>query len=103
MAGPRRGRELSEMVDQLERRLNKLDAFAQAAFAEGREEFLPEVATRLRVLLVRSRHNRPSLLEVASALGIPLTVTLDGPRGVRWSPEEASPQAGAAWSLAADL
>ena len=40
---------------------------------------LPEVATKLRVLLVRSKQNRPLLLEVAGQLGFTPIVTLGGP------------------------
>jgi hypothetical protein len=88
MPGPRVPRELSEMVERLEVQLSMLETFARSAFADRKEEFLPEVATKLRVLLVRSRHNKPLLLEVAQGFDIPLNVTLDGPPGVRWSPEQ---------------
>jgi hypothetical protein len=93
MPGPRISRELSEMVERLERQLDMLEGFAQAAFAEGKDEFLPEVATKLRVLLVRSRQNRPLLIEVADRFGIPLNVTLDCP------PVEGGPRAGDVLSL----
>jgi hypothetical protein len=99
MPGPRVSRELAEMVQRLEAQLDLLDNFARAAFGEKNEVFLPEVATKLRVLLVRSRHNKPLLLEVADRLGVTLEVTLDGPPGVRSSPESASPQAGDVMSL----
>lgn len=87
MPGPRQDRDLSEMVHSLETQLNVLEEHAQKAFGERREEFLPEVATKLRVLLVRSRHNKPLLFEVADHLGIEMTVTLDGPPVLRSSPE----------------
>lgn len=79
MSGPRTSRQLAEMIEQLERQLNLLEEYARDAFEERRTEFLPEVAAKLRILLVRSRQNIPLLFRVADALGVVPKVVLDGP------------------------
>ena len=80
MRGPRLKRDISEMVDRLVSQLAVLDRVATIAFGnESRTEFLPEVATKLRLLTVPSKQNKPLLLEVAKALSLPLVVTLGGP------------------------
>ncbi len=70
------------MLGRLESQLALLSEYSQNAFEQGRPEFLPEVATKLRLLVVRSRQNTPLLLEVAD-VKLPLTVTLGGPPGIR--------------------
>ncbi len=99
MPGPRQERDLSEMLQSLESQLNILEEHSQKAFGERREEFLPEVATKLRVLLVRSRHNKPLLFEVADRLGIEMTVTLDGSPGLGSKPENPNSMPGDKLSL----
>lgn len=79
MAKLRVTREMSEMISRLETQLGLLREYSTKAFEEGRGEYYGEVATKLRVLLVRSRHNTPLLLEIADRLGIPLELTLGGP------------------------
>lgn len=79
MASLRITREIGEMIGRLETQLGLLREYAIKAFEEGRGEYYAEVATKLRVLLVRSRHNTPLLLEIADRLRIPLDVTLTGP------------------------
>jgi hypothetical protein len=71
------------MLGRLESQLALLSEYSQNAFQQGRPEFLPEVATKLRLLVVRSRQNIPLLLEVAYRVKLPLTVTLGGPPGMR--------------------
>lgn len=75
----RKQRQLGEMIHRLETQLELLRQYAEQAFARKREEYYGEVATKLRILLVRSRHNTPLLLEIAERLKLPLTVTLGGP------------------------
>ncbi len=79
MAGPRLDRELSEMVQSLKTQLALLEDYSRRAFEEGNAEFCPEVASKLRILLVNSRHNQPLLLSLAARLSITLEVVLDGP------------------------
>src|SRR5688500_9815972 len=80
MRGPRLKRDLAEMVDRLASQLRVLDHLIVLAFGPPvRAEFLAEIATKLRVLTVRAKHNVPLLLEVADRLSIPITVKLDGP------------------------
>lgn len=79
MAGARVSRELSEMLDQLDRQLTLLDEFCHKAFDERRLEYLPEIASKLRILTVRSLQNVPLLFRVAEALGQTMTITLNGP------------------------
>jgi hypothetical protein len=79
MAGPRLDRELVEMIGQLETQLGLLERYSHDAFELGQTQFLPEVATKLRVLLVRSGRNRPLLFDVAKGVGFTPIVTLSGP------------------------
>ena len=90
MAGPRLDRELSEMVHSLRTQLSLLEDYSRRAFEEGRAEFRPEVAAKLRILLVASRHNKPLLLQLAARLGVTLEVVLDGPP-IRRPPGEPGP------------
>ena len=90
MPGPRLDREIAEMISQLETQLGLLERYAHQAFALGETQFLPEVATKLRILLVRSRHNKPLLIDVAGALGFTPIVTLSGPP-IRRPPGEKGP------------
>lgn len=79
MPRPRIDRALLEMIEQLETQLSLLDQYCVKAFEERRSEFLPEVATKLRILLVRSRKNVPLLFECAKRLEVEVTVRLDDP------------------------
>lgn len=90
MPRPRINRELGEMIENLERQLMLLEEYSHYAFSEGRQEFLPEVAGKLRILLVRSRHNVPLLFEVANRVGVVPRVVLDGPP-VQLPPGEPGP------------
>jgi hypothetical protein len=90
MPGPRISRELAEMIDQLDRQLVLLQEFGRHAFEEHRQEYLPEVATKLRILLVRSKQNAPLLFRVADALKVEPSVVLDGPP-IRPPPGEPGP------------
>lgn len=75
-ANNRIDREIPDMLQSLERQMSLLRDHSIKAFKEGKQEYFPEVASKLRVLLVRSRHNKPLLLEVADRLQIALHVTL---------------------------
>lgn len=79
VANPRKKRQLSEMIHRLETQLELLRQYSEQAFGRKRGEYYGEVATKLRILLVRSRHNTPLLLEIADRLKVPLEVTLQGP------------------------
>jgi hypothetical protein len=78
------------MAGQLERQLRLLEEYSRRAFEHGEEDFLPEVAGKLRILIVRSRSNRPLLFEVADKLGVVPEITLGGPP-VRGQPGEPGP------------
>ena len=67
------------MLQSLRTQLSLLEDYSRKAFQEGRAEFRPEVATKLRILLVKSRQNKPLLLELAARLGLTLEVVVDGP------------------------
>jgi hypothetical protein len=67
------------MVARLSAQLSHLAKDCQRAFELGDEAYLPEVATKLRLLLVRSRANKPLLFEVAAQIGVEPKVTLGGP------------------------
>jgi hypothetical protein len=79
MTGPKVSRELKEMSGQLERQLALLEEYSRKAFDDKRREALPEVAGKLRILLVRSRSNIPLLFEVARQIGETPRVVLDCP------------------------
>jgi hypothetical protein len=67
------------MVERLDAQLKLLEENGRQAFEQGDETYLPEVATKLRILLVRSRMNKPLLFEVAAQVGLKLQLSLDGP------------------------
>ena len=77
-------RTLADMVEQLETQLRLLREYSDRAFGDKQDEYLPEVAGKLRLLLVKSRHNKPLLLEVADQLGVNLEVTIHGPPGLQY-------------------
>ena len=77
MAGPRTTRDLPEMLEQLDRQLSLLEQYSRFAFEEGRTEYYPEIAAKLRILIVRSRQNAPLLFRVAEALQVVPRVTLN--------------------------
>ena len=79
VAKPSKNRQLSEMIHRLETQLELLHQYSEQAFGRGHAEYYGEVATKLRILLVRSRHNTPLLLEIANRLKVPLNLTLGGP------------------------
>jgi hypothetical protein len=72
-----------EMVDRLESQLNVLARHCQLAFQEQQLDYLPEIATKLRLLLVRSNKNRPLIFDLMKELGIAFDVVLDGPPQLR--------------------
>jgi hypothetical protein len=76
---PKINREVMEMADRLEVQLNLLEEHGRRAFGEHKLEYCAEVATKLRLLLVRSKANKPLLLEVADRIGHELTLVLGGP------------------------
>jgi hypothetical protein len=78
------------MLDQLDRQLTLLEEYSAKAFDEGRAEYLPDIAGKLRILLVRSRNNTPLLFAVAERLGVVPHVKLDGPP-IRPLPGESRP------------
>ena len=91
-ADSRPPRDLVEMVGRLEAQLNKLEEFAARAFAGGEIEFLPEVANKLRLLIVRSPKNTPLLFEVAARLGVTLAAPLrEGPKMLERHPNDPPP------------
>ncbi len=73
---PARSREDAEMVDRLEGQLDLLDDHAKQAFANGNSNYCSEVATKLRVLVIRAGMNTPLLFEVAKRFGVDLTVVV---------------------------
>jgi hypothetical protein len=87
---PKIERELSEMVDRLAVQASLLSDYLTKASTEKDERYFPEIATKLRVLLVRSKQNTPLLLETAARLQVKMPLTLDGPP-VRPRPGEPGP------------
>jgi tetratricopeptide (TPR) repeat protein len=79
VATPRKKRSIGEMIHRLETQLELLRQHSEQAFGRKREEYYGEVATKLRILLVRKNPNTPLLLEIAERLEVPLNVTLGGP------------------------
>lgn len=90
MKKPRIKRDLPEMVNQLERQLRLLAEYSEHAFEDGRSHYLPEIAGKLRILLVRSRFNHPLLFRVAEHINYTPKVELSGPP-VRPLPGEPGP------------
>ena len=78
MAG-KRSREVQEMVAALERHLRLLRECSVKAFGKGDRDFGGEVAGNLRLLVTKSKSNRPLLLDLMEATGIKPPVTLGGP------------------------
>ena len=69
-------RDDEAMVERLEVQLALLEDYADNAFVQGKHHYYSEVATKLRLLLVRSRNNVPLLIELAGRFDVPLIVTL---------------------------
>jgi len=70
-------RQFNEMVASLESQLKLIADYSYKAFDQQQSEYLPEIATKLRVLLIRSGSNKPLLFEVAARLNLVLNITLD--------------------------
>jgi hypothetical protein len=99
MRSPQVDRELAEMVAELSRQLRVLQHSGVLAFGpEQNADYLPEVATKLRSLLVRSRMNTPLSREVASWIELPRTITL-GARPLLKAKGDPSPGLGNTISL----
>lgn len=70
------------MIDSLEIQLSLLEHHYEQAFKHGKIEFLPEIATKLRLLLwqaPRQNGNEPLLFKVMHQFGLNTHLTLDGP------------------------
>jgi hypothetical protein len=79
-------RQLPELVQTLRDEVEKLWEFGKLAFEEGRDEYLGEVAAKLRLLVCEPRQGRPLLLAIMDEFGIELGLTLGGPPGFEWEP-----------------
>ena len=79
------------MTDALDSQLTLLEEFSKKAFSEHQEAYAAEVANKLRLLLARFGSNKPLLFDVATAIGMELTVVLDGPPIKRPSGDETPP------------
>lgn len=75
-------RDLDEMVDRLKAQLRILQSHCQRAFIEKNQDFVGEVATKLRLLLRRKGANTPLLFAVAEKFSFPLMVTVP-PRPIK--------------------
>jgi hypothetical protein len=82
----RLARELPELVQTLTDEVAKLWHFSKLAFEEGKDEYLGEVAGKLRVLVCETRTNRPLLIGLMDEFGIDLGITVDGPPGWELAP-----------------
>ena len=67
------------MVERLEIQLSLLNDYTRNAFIDGKHHYCSEVATKLRLLLVRSKSNDPLLLNIADKFKVELVVTLAPP------------------------
>jgi hypothetical protein len=72
----RRARDEREIMLKLERQLKLLRTFSKNAFERHDSSYCPETAGKLRLLLVRTKMNRPLLLDAAELFGVSLTVTV---------------------------
>jgi hypothetical protein len=76
-----------------------LEEYSARAFGAREEAILSEVAAKLRVLVVRSRHNKPLLFEVLDRCGLAMSITLGGPPGLQRPVGSAEPMPGDVVSL----
>jgi hypothetical protein len=74
-------RKTREMVAALRRHTELLANFSSHAFDEGDDNYLGEVAGKLRLLVYESRTNKPLLLTLADDLGADTSFELSGPPG----------------------
>ncbi len=70
-----------DLLHTLIRHLSLLEDFAQRAFGEGDDRYYGEIAGKLRVLVVRTRTNKPLLLDLMVKYESTVKVTLDRPVG----------------------
>ena len=94
MSAAKQARGFDEMIATLEAQTDLLEHYAQHAFEEGDAKFLPEMATKLRLLVVRMKNpnHKPLLFEVAEQLGETPMVTLrQGPKMLRPAPGDPAP------------
>ena len=75
----KRPRDLEDLVQALGRHLRLLHEHARKAFQEGDFDYGGEVAGKLRLLVTKSRSNRPLLLDLMAKTGIDPLITLAGP------------------------
>jgi hypothetical protein len=76
---PKVARDKFEMLGRLESQLNLLEEHSIQAFSNGNSTYCGEVATKLRLLVVRAGQNVPLLFEVAKQFGV--EITIDVPEG----------------------
>lgn len=81
----RRAREDRDLVEKLERQLGLLRKFSESAFQRLEPAYFPEVANKLRLLLVKSRMNTPLLFAAADRFNVELKVIV--PPGAVSRPE----------------
>ena len=86
-------RSLAEMGARLRGHVRLLEQHAQKAFREGDSDYLGEIAAKLRVLVIRSRSNKPLLIRLMEEIGEVKLPPWDGP------PLQYGPQAGDELSL----
>ncbi len=93
---PRIPRKTNDLVDSLKRHLKLLEQFSSRAFGDRDEDYLGEVAGKLRVLVYEKGRNKPLLLSLMDEFDIKISITLGGPPLQR---EPGQPSAGDRISL----
>jgi len=67
------------MLAVLEKHMRLLRTYVKNVLEQRDEDYLGEIAGKLRLLLIDSRHNRALLLAVANAYGLTASVVVSGP------------------------
>ena len=76
---PRIPRRTQDLADSLERHLKLLKEFATKAFNDGDEDYLGEIAGKLRVLVYEKGRNKPLLLSLMDEFDLQIPIRLGGP------------------------
>ena len=72
-------RDIPDLVEALRRHVKLLKDFAAKAFNKGDNNYLGEVAAKLRLLVYEQGRNKPLLLALMDEFGLDIPIKLGGP------------------------
>jgi hypothetical protein len=74
-------RSRDDLISRLREHRSILSDYHEKACRELKHEYLGEIAGKLRLLTLRSKWNRPLLLDLMAETGSTVPITIDSPRG----------------------